>query len=691
MSRIESFDDFLSTEQMGKNFDITPFPFRDDKSETGTLKWLNENFDAKTEASQSRMYTYRRHIALYKGIHYRHQKTRNDSRREYEYNPRKAKMVVNYVADMVDQRGTQSARLNVAFTAIPQSSSTKDENAAKAVLLLMKAKAVEIDFEGKQMNADQICDLYGTVFLYHKWDADIGELHPAFKKLKEIANPRKEYRVGDICVEALAPDRVYPQLFRRDWESVEEVDVVDWVHIEELKKDYPSKAKDISSNSRFFFDYETFEMTVPENQVMVRTWYHRPSKYLPKGAMIRYTDDVILEWTDYPYEHGKLPFIVDRDVIVPGELWGRSFITRIEQAQRFYNNIETSIARDYAVGSAPKWFMPKGACSITDLNNEATIVEYTGDRPPQYVVRNPSPGQALELQDRLDKKISRFSAVYDISRGEVPSGVTANSALRFLDEQESQRQVIREKRRKRRVLDSYKMCLEIMKQYYKDSDERIIKYLGEDNSFLIENFYASDFFRVYDLRLQNTSALPDTKTGKIAAIIDLNTATQTDPVFRRSEVINMLDLGLDESFVDQATAALKSARAILDRILKGEQVAAPQIWEDLIVHHTVLYREMQKPTFQPNVPEEIKAVIVERVKVLEALMWTRSLSSPKFKMQLDQLEYYPLLFELPQAEALMPPPSANAMQAPTGTRPDMNTSAVETLPGLLAQEGQQGE
>ena len=209
------------------------------------------------------------------------------------------------------------------------------------------------------------------------------------------------------------------------------------------------------------------EVTYPKRKVMVRTFYHRKTKYLPDGAYIKYTDDVILENEAYPYDDGELPIVWDGDINVYGELWPRSFIGNIEQMQRYYNNIQSAQARDFGLGSAPKWVAPKGACEVHQYNNEFTIMEFRGPTPPQLVRNNPVSDQGFTIQDRLEKKISQQSKVYDITRGEVPQGVTANSALRFLDEQESQRTMPDEVKRKIRVLRVYRLMLMRMAQFYK--------------------------------------------------------------------------------------------------------------------------------------------------------------------------------------------------------------------------------
>jgi hypothetical protein len=645
----ESFDDFDSTEQFGNYSEQKPFQFREDKTPEGTLDWLVQNFDLMEKKAQARLYSYKRWAALYKGIHWRKQDTRDYSL-DLNINTKKPRMVDNFVMELVDSRVAQMARFGTNFSAIPWNNEISDENAAKACEKLLKGRADEMDFDKVQRDADLLKYKYGTSFVFIEWDKELGEMKPEVKRLQEIYGgslPPKiakkldhDVFIGDVDATALPPYRVYPEVGKKVWakkgmnQPVNHVDIVEWIHIDELKARFPNKK--IEHNKRMYYDYDTYEISQPEDMIMVRHFYHPPTKFF-KGEYIMYCDSDLLKRTVYPYNHSKLPFIVDKDIEIEDELWGRPSITQIEQMQRAYNNIESSNVRDLGLGSAPKWMAPKGAVDFRDLNNEFTVVEYKGAIAPQLVKNNPISSDSINIQDRYSKRMGRKMKVYDISRGEVPTGITANSALRFLDEQESQILAPDERKRKKRVLKSYRMMVEVMKQYYDPSTDRIQRYLGKNNRYMIESMRNADFTKIYDVQFQNTSALPDTKTGKIAAIVDLNAATQMDPIFRREDVVNMLDMGTDESFTERATFALDSAKMIFDMMLQGKEVPAPEMHVDLLVYYTTHFMAIQSFQFKSTVPDDLKAVVYGYIKTLEGLIWLKMQKNPKLAMEVQQL------------------------------------------------------
>ena len=514
MANYQTFDDFNSTEMMNEFAQQPPFQFREEKDEKGTLQWLNANYDSNEKAAQSRLRSYRRWMALYKGIHWRDYDYRDYRRDDNGYSSRKPRHVVNFIYEMTEARVAQSAKMKSAITAIPHNNSQDDINNAKSCKMLLDSRAYDLQIEKIFQENDRTTFQMGHSFICLDWDQELGPVSPVYEKLlKKDPKAAKKVgltKVGDVSVKVKGADRIFPEQGKKDWDDIDYLDEIKWMPLEEAKARWPKKKNEILENVRQLYNWDTTELSQPKNMVMIRTFWHRPTKFLPEGAKVIYTDDVILENGAFPYEHGMLPFIPQTDIDVYSEFWGRPFITNIEQMQRMYNNIQSGIARDFGVASAPKWVMPKGACDINSLNNDFTVIEFTGPLEPKLVTKSPTNQGNFQLQEMLEAKITQLSNVYDISRGQVPSGVTANSALRFLDEQESQRIIVQQQKRKRTVLSTYKMMLSLMKQYYTAEDDRTVRILGKTNEYLMKSMKKADFTKIYDIQLQNTSALPDT-------------------------------------------------------------------------------------------------------------------------------------------------------------------------------------
>jgi hypothetical protein len=698
MSNYETFDDFNSTEMMNEFAEQPPFQFREETDEEGTLQWLNLDYDSAEKGAQSRLRSYRRWMALYKGIHWRDYDYRDYRRDDNGYSSRKPRHVVNFIYEMTEARVAQSARMKSSVVAIPHDEGQDDVNNAKSCKMLLDARAYDLQIEKLFQEADRTTYTMGHSFLCLYWDKDIGPTSPTYEKLKKRdAKAAKKFdgpvKIGDVACRVKGPDRIFVERGKKSWEEIDYLHEIEWMPLEEAKARWPKKKELIKENVRQLYNWDTTELSIPKSQIMIRTFWHIPTKFLPEGMKIIYCDDTILEMGDFPYEHGNLPFVPQTDIDVYSEFWGRPFITNIEQMQRMYNNIQSGIARDFGVGSAPKWVMPKGACDINSLNNDFTVIEFTGPIEPKLVTKSPTNQGNFQLQEMLEGKISQLSNVYDISRGQVPSGVTANSALRFLDEQESQRIIVQQQKRKRTVLSTYKMMMQLMAQYYTAKDDRTVRILGKTNEYLIKSMKKANFGKIYDVELQNTSALPDTKTGKIAAIIDLNAMTQTDPIFRKEEVIEMLDLGTEDHFQNAATVAVNAARTNLQAILEGEEAPEPQQYDELMVHYSVFCKAVQESTFKTSVSKEVNARVIVYISVLEALMFERAKKNMKFLMEVAELSNYPIFFKPETTIAALV--AANQQMMAAAAMGPQGSAPLDSSKAKMAQESikleQQGE
>lgn len=660
MAKHETFDDFNTSEYADQQTEVIPFQFREDTSEEGTHKWLKENFEQGVKMAKSRIQSYIRWNYLYKGVHWRNI-GRSSYRSEYgvEQESKKPKMTDNYIWEFIDHKVNSMSRLGTNIACIPWNDEQSDVNNAKSCEKLLAARFMDMDMDAIQDEADTIKFKYGTVFQVPFWNTDCGPIHPSYEKLNQIykgkipkdvlkkLKKKEAFNIGDADLENACPWQIYPELNRKDWKKVNYFDYVpEWVNIHELKKTYPKKAGKIKKNEKYYYDFEQNLVSIPDDMIEVKHFYHKKTKWLPEGAHIIWCDDCILEWKNLEYNHGKLPLVIDRDIKIEQELFGRPKITNIEQTQRQTNNIESAVGRDLGMGSAPKWVFPKGAVTFKSANNGFTVMEYKGAKEPKLIQNNPVSQQALAKLERNEQRMAKKMKVYDISRGVVPTGIEANAALRFLDEQEDQANETEKKARKRRILDSTRQMVSIMGQYYDESDNRTARILGKDNAYMIENFKNADFMKVYDVQFQNTSALPDTKSGKIATIIDMNTATQTDPVFKTPQIIKMLDLAQDEAFIDRSTASVNAANAIFDNLMNGEPVEEPQKHDDLLNYYAVFWQRIQDYGFKKRAMPEIKQAIYMYIKTMEGLLWGKAKYNQKLMASLMQIDYFPSFFKI---------------------------------------------
>lgn len=686
---LDSFDDSYSG-----NMNEHQFPFIDLTSEIEILDWLTKNVDGEFRSRSSRLESIRRLDAMFKGLPYDvSSKTNNINDLDDNIGLRRPKSIYNFINEMVEAKVSQRSRFKPAIAVIPNNVNIDDENRAEAVKLLLTAKAQELDLDGLISDGDKINFLSGESYTYIRWNKNKGGLDPKFKEAQKSGNPLMYddntpipyvYK-GDIDINPLGPDRCYHQLGKKRWCDIDHISICEWVHVDEVKAEYPEKAAMIQASEGYYHQYfDSYNRNDYEYHCLVIEFYHKPCRFLPTGAYIKFTPGILLEvnLTEYPYADGELPVEFDTDIDSQGEITGRPFTSNIEKLQRLHDMTSASMARGFAIANSPKWMYPKGSIDANKLTNQYSSLEVKGPIMPQLVAFNGVNSASLDILTWSEKGIEKASSVYGISRGEPPAGVKAAVALQFLDEQELQRESRGMAKRQRRILNIYKKILSRMQQFYSPEDGRIFKYLGDDNSYMVVDFESMDITGEYDIRMEHSSALPDSKTGKIAAILDLNTATQNDPMFSKEAIAQMLDLGNDKRFKQQSTAALKAGQFKLQKILNKEPVQEPQNWDDFLVEYPIFVQSMRQREFKGEDPQVMKG-LTDYIMAMEYLMWAKAQMNPTFKAKVMMFSDYPIFYKVPMMAPAMP---GGPMGAPGGAPPPDAIGQMESQQNVLRDQ-----
>jgi len=418
-------------------------------------------------------------------------------------------------------------RLKPAVEVLPTNDEYSDRISAKVVSQLVKHLWYVNNVDDCITKMHRDCRIFGEAYTFVLWDKDLGDLHPAYVEardagLKEITLPdgkkvdlTKPTKTGDVCFERELPWRVLLQRKMR-FEEVEYLFRVKIRPTEELKVDYPkAKSKLDSTTDLKTFDTENLDDRFLEDHTVVYEFWHKPTKYLPEGRVIKFTAETLLSDEEYPFSHAELPILRLTDMDVPDVLNGVSRYEMISPLQNMYNNMSTLISKNIYLMAHQKWMMPRGACKIDQLGNDNTIVQYQGPVPPQMVQMQPNSPEVYSFRENIKQEMQVIYGSHGISRGEVPKGITAASALQFLNELENERATSDISKHGFLVKDLAKMTIAIVGDNYDVEDGRMLRIVGENNKFSIRHFDAAHLHKSYDIRFDNSTGLPESKSGKV--------------------------------------------------------------------------------------------------------------------------------------------------------------------------------
>lgn len=683
------FDEYVGASKQYEPIDIKPFHKVKKKSSKEIHKWLVDTSEALLQHNQNRHHLLRRNLAAYRGLTRGYQENQASTpRREYLPTTKTERLVVNHLYDMVETKVAQLSRLKPSIQVLPKHDEFQDKNAARASKMLIDHLFDLYNFDALEIEIQRHKKIFGEAYLFITWNKHLGEKHPDAgteildPETGEVEEVPEDLKVGDIEYDVEVPWRVILEHADR-FDKSKFCFRVHVEHVDDVRENYPDKKKEIKPNdSATLFDYTTLESVKMKDHVVVFEFWHKGTKNCPEGYYAKFTKDSMLEYGDNPYSHKDFPFERITDLDIPGVMNGVAILEQIKNIQSKHNNLSTLLLKNIYLTAHPKWMVPKGACKIESLGDDATIVQFQGPVAPQLANVTPNSPEVYAFRESLKTEMEQIYSVHGVSRGKPPEGITAGVALQFLNEQEAERASSEIAKKNDFVKNVAKKTLAVCGDYYDPEDGRLVRVLGKENRYLLRHFDSAALSTPYDIKVDLGNALADSKAGKTQRIIEL---IQYKPdALSPEQAIELLDLGNADKAITQLTAAVRAAESEVEDLLEGRPVADPEEYEDLIVHWRVKVKAMQQRSFKEEVPPEFRAMLIENVTMLEFLMTQKAQVNPKFQAELAQLSLFPIFYKegfVPQSaeqQALMVQGQANRGEPVSGSVP---ATSPAPLPG----------
>lgn len=353
--------------------------------------------------------------------------------------------------------------------------------------------------------------------------------------------------MGDFVFDVITPFHLFvPDMLAEDIEDQPYVMHITTRTPEWVKLNYPGvspqpnvmEAADIMSNAFLNLvgagSYRKdavlcYEVWVKPNQV----------EFMPTGGMFTIIGDCVVEYCESnPYQHGQYPF-TKLDHIPNGRFYADSVINDLIPIQREYNRTRGQIIEAKNRMAHPQLLAAEGSIDATKITTEpGQVIHFKlGFPPPQPLPMQNLPAYVIQEVNQLLADFEDISGQHDVSRGQTPPGVTAATAISFLQEQDETMlsptfASIEEAFEK---LGYQTLCL--VKQYW--DTPRYVKVVGTDNQFNVLTFQGSDLRSNTDIRIEAGSALPTSKSAKQALLMDLMTQGFIPP----EKGLELMDVG----------------------------------------------------------------------------------------------------------------------------------------------------
>lgn len=678
--------------------------------EKSVLDWMKNTIEACESYYGGYFQVQLENLWLFRGAHWLNQDkyTNRFFDQRGAATRRSPKVVINHLFDLVEQHVSRLTRFRPAVAIFPANSEYQDERDSKTAKHVLDYIWYENVIDNYMQEFARQAKIFGEAYMYITWNPNKGDLHPDYVEarkqgkrvpvLDSMGEPvnsntgeplfiDKAIRIGDVEYSIDAPWHTFDMPCRNR-------DDIDWCirwrtqDVDYLKAKYPDQADKIKPDAGLeVFQNYRFDVGKLKNEVLVYELFHRHSEFLDKGRYIKCTKNAVLENTDLPYSHGKLPYVRLSDIDVPDWIRGMSFFQQLFPLQHQINACSSLIYKALVLYAHPKIVMPDGACNIEQLANESTIVTYQGGVPPTLMTNNAVSGELFNYLNKLEETLEKLSGIFTMSRGQAPSGVRAAKALRVLEEQEDKRSFLMNiKYNQNGLVENAKQTLAVAGDFYDDTDGRLARVLGKNNEHKIVTFKKANLSKAYDIRIENTTALSQSPAAMLEELNEM-VNLRFDPVaspITKEQYIHYSGLGRTENFKDSVTQALECAKSESEDMLSGLPVTEPTSDEELITHWREHKTVVQSRDFKEGkVPAPVKDAVKRHLFLTEVLMHQKAfgivapngmpltMPSQAFQMQLSLLSDFPLYFE--------PPVPTPTMGAPMGG-PSIVGGVAPTVP-----------
>lgn len=497
--------------------------YRETKEGQELVAWVKSEHDRMSTAREGDRKQWQLNLAFYNGLHDA-QITRNTGVVPGTvYVPPKSrtsnKKTINRVRSTIRTELAKLVSQRPGVSVVPASSDEEDLFAAMAGEQVYQSIATRRELRTQINRAMFWTSIAGNGFMKTYWDDSLWDADAEVN--------------GDVTFEAVSPFNLFfADLNEEDIEKqpyilhmfTKSVDYLNWAYKDELEGKTISGKVTPAQSLIPEAAYKTGDNVRDQSACMVYEMWIKPggTKLLPNGGWVTIIDNVLVGIEDQgiPYKHGQYPFTHFAH-IPTGKFYGVSVLEDIIPLNKEYNQIRTQISESRTKMGKPQFAAPKGSVSVAKMTNEiGLLVEFRpGMQPPVPIPLTNVPAYIIQEQDRVLSDIEDLSGQHQVSKGQAPAGITAATAISFLQEKDDSYMGVTFANVEKGVEKIGRTALSLAVQYW--DAPRMVKVVGPAGQFDAQMLEASKFARGQDLRVEGGSALPESKAAKNALIMDM--------------------------------------------------------------------------------------------------------------------------------------------------------------------------
>lgn len=495
----------------------------------------------------------------------------------------RSRPVINRIKPIIRKEMAKLTAQKPSATIIPATSDDRDQAAARAGEQIWDSTYRRKKLAAIHKQAQLWARVCGTGYTKCYWNPT-------------AINSESPDVLGDFCYETITPFHLLvPDMLAVDIEDQPYVIQVstrtcDWVKIH--YPDIPNtpnimEATDILNDS--FLNLVGSNSYKRDSILCYEVWV-KPGNLtlLPNGGMFLIIGESLVEYVEgNPYMHQQYPFSKVGN-ISSGRFYDTSVIEDLVPIQREFNRTRGQIIESKNAMSKPQLIAEEGAIDpnrITSAPGQVVLYK-VGYRPPEPLPLQNIPAYVInELNNQL-LDFDDISGQHDVSKGNAPPGVTAATAINFLQEQDDT--MLAESFQS---VEAYYeklafQTLSYVAQYW--TVPRMIKVTGNSEQFDAQAFKGSDLRSNTDIRIEAGSALPTSKAAKQAFLMDLMQLGFIPP----DQGLELMDMGGVQKLYEQLQVDTAQANR--------ENMKMAAVTQDIMSQYQMTFIGQDPVTGQPQ-------------------------------------------------------------------------------------------
>lgn len=572
-------------------------------------QWVGEKYNEMKSARTRQNMVWYVNMAMYRGNQYVELLPRVSKLSIPKAPPHRVRHVTNRIKPIIRTELSRLTSQKPSASVIPASSDDEDMFAAYAAEQIWQTVSNRSQLT---MEFQEVCWwmlITGNAFMKVWWDPNKVDYENA---------PDMQGVQGDVCMGHVTPFHLFVPDFR-------EVNIqnqpyllnaytkpLEWVKrfygpMLEGKEIQPDTVAANEILEDAYLNIETSGERKPDSVMCKELWVKSGGcEFLPDGDYVVHVIGEHVVNLSPMYNHGRYPFVHFRH-IPSGTFYGTSVIEDLVPLQREYNRTRSQIIEAKNRMAKPQLLYPIGSIDPTKITNEPGLaIPYRpGLPPPTPLQLVPLPNYVLQELDRTVQDMEDISGQHEVSRGGVPPGVTAATAISYLQEKDDSLLSHTYLNVEKGMEEIAKQTLALVQQFW--DTPRLIKATGETGMFDALMLKSSDLKNNTDIRMEGGSSLPTSKAAKQALIMDMMKMGFIDP----NQGLRILEIGgvqkLYENIKRDETQAQREN--IRMKGLKEDQIQAARIeWEQVQEQELMQAEQLMVTGQQPDPTQPFKTI-----------------------------------------------------------------------------------